>query len=164
METRLYSGWRLISCSERDFHGNAMQPLTSFLLCLLLIATAPAHAEPVVVVSARSGIERLSRDEVVNIFLGRYRGLSNGTQAIPIDQPEGGSLRAEFYRRLVNKELNEINAYWSRLIFSGKTSPPRQAADAAEVYALLARNPGGIAYIERAQVDHRFRIVLELPR
>ena len=141
-----------------------MRPLKSFLLCLLLIAAAAARAEPVVVVSVRSGIERLSRDEVINIFLGRYRGLPNGLQAIPIDQPESSSLRAEFYRRLVNKELNEINAYWSRLIFSGKTSPPRQTADVAEVYALLAGNAGGIAYIERALVDHRFRIVLDLPR
>ncbi len=121
-------------------------------------------ADPVVVVNARSGIERLSRDEVTNIFLGRYRKLPNGGTALPIDQPENSGMRADFYRKLVNKDLNEINAYWSRLIFSGKTAPPRQTEQGAEVLAWLAANPGGIAYIEREQVDRRFRIVLEFAR
>jgi hypothetical protein len=130
----------------------------------LLIAAASASAEPVVVVNARSGVERLSHDEVINIFLGRYRSLPTGTTAIPVDQPEGSALRAEFYRKLVNKELNEINAYWSRLVFSGKTSPPKQAGNASEVISLMMGNLGGVAYIERSLVDSRFRVVLEFPR
>jgi hypothetical protein len=60
--------------------------------------------------------------------------------------------------------LNEINAYWARLIFSGRTSPPIQAVDAAEVIQLLKANSGGITYVERNQVDKRLRIVLEFPK
>ncbi len=137
-----------------------LPPLFFALMCL----GAAASADPVVVVNARSGISQLSQDEVINIFLGRYRRLPNGITAVTVDQPESSSLRREFYRRLVNKDLHEINAYWSRLIFSGKTSPPTQAADATEVITLLTGNPGGIAYLERNQVDSRFRIVLELLR
>lgn len=121
-----------------------------------------AIADPVVVVNANSNIERLSRDEIINIFLGRYRKLPSGDLALPIDQPENSALRAEFYRKLVNKDLNEINAYWSRLIFSGKTSPPRKTETATEVQTWLSANPGAVAYIERTQVDRRHRIVLEL--
>lgn len=140
-----------------------MRPLPTTLFIALLSIGVHVAAEPVVVVNARSGIPRLSKEEVINIFLGRYRGLPTGGVAVPIDQPENSSLRAEFYRKLVNKELNEINAYWSRLIFSGKTSPPNQAVSEAEVKQLLSARSGGIAYIERSQVDSRFRVVLELP-
>jgi len=132
------------------------------LLLALLSYAAPAVAEPVVVVNARSNVTQLSQDEVINIFLGRYRRFPGGVAATPIDQPEGTPLRAEFYRKLVNKDLDQINAYWSRLIFSGKTPPPRSAENAAEVLRLLSANPGGIAYIERNLVDSRFRIVMEL--
>jgi ABC-type phosphate transport system substrate-binding protein len=132
------------------------------LLFALLSYAAPAIAEPVVVVNARSSVTQLSQDEVINIFLGRYRRFPGGGAATPIDQPEGNPLRAEFYRKLVNKDLDQINAYWSRLIFSGKTPPPRSAENAAEVLRLLSANPGGIAYIERNQLDSRFRIVMEL--
>jgi hypothetical protein len=136
------------------------------LTCWLILAGLAfgASAEPVVVVSAASAIGPLSQDQVINIFLGRYRKLPNGDLAVPIDQPETGSLRSEFYRGLVNKDLNEINAYWARLIFSGRTSPPIQAVDAAEVIQLLKANPGGMTYVERNQVDKRLRIVLEFPK
>ncbi len=139
-----------------------MRPIMPFFIALLIFSVT-ASAEPVVVVNARSGVERLSRDEVISIFLGRYRRLPTGVAAIPVDQPESSALRAEFYRKLVGKDLNEINAYWSRLIFSGKTSPPRQTASASEVVSVVSREAGGIAYIERGLVDSRFRIVLEFP-
>ena len=73
-------------------------------------------------------------------------------------------MRADFYRRLVNKDLNEINAYWSRLIFSGRTSPPLQASSSADVIVWLLGQPGGVAYVDRTQVDKRLRIVMEFAR
>lgn len=136
---------------------------TLLILLWLLGLGASVNAEPVVVVNAASAVKQLSQDEVINIFLGRYRRLPTGESAIPIDQPEGSPLRAEFYRKLVNKDLNEINAYWSRLIFSGRTSPPLQAANLANVVTLLTGSASSIAYLDRSQVDKRFRIVLEFP-
>lgn len=138
-------------------------PLLSLFFVLLLLGRG-ACAEPVVVVNAASVVTQLSQDEVINIYLGRYRRLLTGETALPIDQPESSALRAEFYRKLVNKDLNEINAYWARLIFSGRTSPPAQAASATEVVTLLTANLSSVAYLERSQVDKRFRIVLEFPR
>ena len=135
----------------------------SLLIVLLSLLTGGTALADVVVVVARAqnGFERLSVDDVTDIFLGRYRKFASGASAVPIDQPAGSSLRAEFYRRLVNKEIPEINAYWARLYFSGKTSPPVQTSSPAEVLSLLVSTPGTIAYIERKQVDARFRIVLE---
>jgi hypothetical protein len=136
----------------------------TLLLCALLGIAIPAFGEPVVVVNAASGIVQLERDDVVNIFLGRYRRLTTGAIAQPIDQPERSPLRADFYRRLVNKSVNQIDAYWSRLVFSGKTAPPLQTISSQEVAKLLADNPDAISYMERGQIDKRFRIVLEFPR
>lgn len=141
-----------------------MKVLLSTLFLVLSGLGSTARAEPVVVVSAASALRQLSQDEVVNIFLGRYRRLPNGDTALPIDQPESSPVRADFYRRLVNKDLNEINAYWSRLIFSGRTSPPLQASSSADVIVWLLGQPGGVAYVDRTQVDKRLRIVMEFPR
>lgn len=141
-----------------------MKLLTLLLFIVLLLLGRGACAEPVVVVNVASSVNQLSQDEVINIFLGRYRRLPTGETAQPIDQPESSALRAEFYRKLVNKDLNEINAYWSRLIFSGRTSPPVQATSTTEVITLLTASVSSIAYLERSQVDKRFRIVLEFSR
>lgn len=139
---------------------------TRLFLLLLLLANCPlAEAEPVVVVAARQATERLSREEVANIFLGRYRALTAGLTAQPIDQPPASPLRSAFYQQLVNKDAASINAYWSRLHFSGKATPPLQPREESEVIQHLLSVPGAIAYVERKQVDGRMRIVFEfMPR
>jgi ABC-type phosphate transport system substrate-binding protein len=136
-----------------------------FRLTLLLAAVLglgfghPARAELVVVVPARSEVEALSRDQVINIFLGRYRQLPSGITATPIDQPREHADKARFYRLLVNKDLTEIDAYWARLVFSGKTPPPRQANSSKAVTQWLSQDKGAIGYMERAQADARVKVV-----
>jgi ABC-type phosphate transport system substrate-binding protein len=139
-----------------------LRALGRLLLVGLLVVCGAARAELVVVMRGDAGgNERLSQNDVVDIFLGRYRQLPSGAHAVPIDQPSNSALRAEFYRRLVNKELAEINSYWARLYFSGKTAPPVAAASNADVLALLLSTPGAIAYLERRQLDARVRVVFE---
>ena len=130
------------------------------ILVLLLHLSSPAEAgELVVVVNAASGAGQLSRDQVINIFLGRFRQFPSGLTAEPIDQPEDGPLRAQFYRLLVDKQMTEINAYWARLIFSGRTSPPLKAKSSDEVLRLLSSRRGGIAYMNKSEVNHLLTIV-----
>ncbi len=141
-----------------------MRWFARFLLLLIpmLLGSGLARAEVVVVVDSKAGIERLTRDEVVNIFLGRYRKLPSGVAAVPADHSAMGDLRAAFYRKLVDKDVSEINAYWARLYFSGKTAPPVQLASASEILSHVLGTPGGIGYLERSQIDSRVKVVLVL--
>ena len=128
-----------------------MRTLKLRLLVFLAIAMPVlAHAESiVVVVNPGSGVDTLSRNEVINIFLGSFRQLPSGIAALPIDLPPGHPARAEFYRLLVGKNPAEINTYWARLIFSGKTRPPIQAQRfdvVADFFGLLDLNGEHDAY------------------
>jgi hypothetical protein len=138
-----------------------LRTLALVLLTLLPMLTAAAEVI-VVVVNQAAGIETLSRNDVINIFMGRFRQLPSGATAQPIDMPVS-PVRAQFYRALVNKEPAEINAYWARLVFAGRTSPPIQAETAEDILKVLRANPGGIAYLERSRVTSREKIVFELP-
>lgn len=132
-------------------------------LILLLGAHAlPVAADWVLVANPKAGIERLSQDEVTNIYLGRYRRLASGVTAEPIDQAPDSTLRARFYRHLVGKSLAEINAYWARLVFSGKTQPPRVVGNSEEALQLVAHNVAALAYVERGKADSRVRVVFEM--
>ena len=135
------------------------------LLLLTLLLAAPvlstAAADWVLIAHPKANIGRLSRDEVTNIYLGRYRRLASGVTAEPIDQPVDSVLRVSFYRQLVDKNQAEINAYWARLVFSGKTRPPRVAASNEEALQLVSLHPGALAYVEKAKVDSRVIIVYE---
>jgi hypothetical protein len=130
-------------------------------LCLMLISPLAA-ADLVVIAHPQGGIEQLSQTDVLNIYLGRYRRLASGLTAEPIDLPGDAELKRQFYRKLVGKNLAEINAYWARLVFSGNTKPPRTVASAEEAMQRVARYPGALAYVDRKMVDKRVVIVFEL--
>ena len=137
-----------------------MKKIALILLAIALSPGNPAWAGSlVVVVNAAESVEHLSRDDVINIFLGRYRKWPNGTTARPIDlEPE----KARFYSLLVGKSLPEMNAYWARLIFSGTTAPPLTVENPEELLKIIRSNSGAIGYIDRDRVDSHSKIVFQL--
>ncbi len=134
------------------------------LVYVLLLGVGPARADDslVVVMGSTSGIDSLTREEVINIFLGRFRQLPNGQAALPVDQPSDPALLADFYQRLVNKKPAEIRAYWSRLVFSGKTAPPRQAKSQQDMLQWLSSNPGAVGYMRSDERPPQLKVVLTL--
>lgn len=136
--------------------------LGTILLALLTMAPAALARGLVVIVNPASGVDKLSLDDAVNIFMGRYRKLPSGIIAFPIDIGSQTAERKEFYSLLVNKDPAEIDAYWARLVFSGQTSPPMQVPDDKTAVQLVAGNRSAIAYVAREQVDSRVKVVLEL--
>src|SRR5574343_144122 len=112
---------------------------------LLMQPVADARAELVVVVNARLGVAAMTRNEGVNIFFGRNRQFFNGVEAHPAD-------------------MSEVNAYWSRQVFSGRMQPPPKAASAEDVLKWVVSHPGGIGFVELSKADARVRVVYELGR
>lgn len=136
-------------------------PLWFVLLALPLIPAARAQ-ELVVIVNPAIGVQHLSRREVLDIFLGRYRTFPSGSTALPIDLDINSVERKQFYVLLAHKDASDMGSYWARLTFSGKISPPFAVSDARMAIDIVANNPNAIAYVDRAAVDDRVRIALEI--
>ena len=132
---------------------------------LLLIALAcsltarAAMADVVAVVSARSSVTTLSRNQLLDIFLGRANRYPDGTPALPLDQAEGSTLRDEFYTKVAGQSSAQIKAYWSKIIFTGRGQPPPTVANDMEVKKRIRDNPAALGYIDRAMVDDSVRVV-----
>ncbi|MEO8755571.1 MAG: hypothetical protein ABI624_23145 [Casimicrobiaceae bacterium] len=129
------------------------------LAWLLATGCSCMAADLVVITNIGSGVEKLTHDEAVNIFMGRFRKLPSGMAALPVDD---GVEKAAFYRALLGKELPEIQSYWARLVFSGQGSPPRQMENSAEVIEIVANNRGAIGYVDRKKVTPQVKVVLDL--
>lgn len=134
--------------------------LTLLLLLACALAGAAAHAADrlVVITHPASQVESMSRAQLVNVFMGRYKKLPSGVRAVVLDNV---ARKEQFYARLLNKTLAEINAYWARLTFSGQTDPPR-LLDEAQVIEIVASTPGAVGYVDKQLVDDRVRVVHEL--
>lgn len=139
----------------------ARYALLALLLPPLWLPHAARAQDMVVVVNAGSHIRSLTRDQIIDIFMGRFRQLPSGATALPIDVADP-SVRQAFYQRLVHKNLAEIGSYWARLVFSGEASPPFQAPNTRTALQLVATNPDAISYCYRSAVAGRVRVVLDL--
>ena len=141
---------------------NPIRIALNLLRLMVLLLPLSASAQLAVVVNPQSGVEHFTKSQVVNIFLGHHRELPSGIAALPVDLPASAPEKAQFYRLLVNKDLDQLAAYWSRLVFAGSTAPPYQAASVQDAIQFVAENRGAVGYVDRRYVDARVRVVLIL--
>lgn len=122
---------------------------------LLAAAACTAWAGELVVIVHPSAAP-LNKEQVADVFLGR------APRAIPVDQPHNAPIRAEFYRRATERDLAQVKAVWSRVIFTGKGRAPKEYADSAAVKKVVAENPRAVGYIEKSAVDASVKVAFEL--
>lgn len=140
-------------------------PLLAGLALLPVVAPLPAEARDsaadtvVVVVSARSDVTQISRLHLADLYLGRSTRFPNGAPATPIDQKPGSADREAFLSAYLGRSEAQMKSHWSRLVFTGRGRPPREAASGQAVRDLVARDPGAIGYLDVRLVDSSLRAV-----
>jgi ABC-type phosphate transport system substrate-binding protein len=139
---------------------------TSFLrfavaaLCAATLGQASAAGELVVIVSARSPVSALRPEQVADIFLGQIASFPGGMEAVAIDQGIGSPERDEFYSKVASKTRPLVKAYWTKMIFTGRGQPPKEAGNAQAVRKMVADNPSLIGYIDKSALDSSVKTVL----
>ena len=131
-------------------------------LALSVGAGANASAELVVIVSARNPAPALNNDQIAAIFLGQSGRFPDGAEAVALDPRLGSQERNQVYQQVAGKSPALLKAHWSKMVFTGRGQPPREAPDNAAVKRMVADNPGMIGYIERSALDASVRPVLVL--
>lgn len=134
---------------------------TLFGLTLSLAMAGAGNANVVVVVSAKSAVSTLSKEQVTDIFLGKTTRFPDGAPAVPIDQLEGSAARDEFYATFAGKSPAQLKAHWTKIIFTGRGQPPKSVLNSVEARKLIAANPQAISYIERSAVDGSVKVLVQ---
>ena len=116
----------------------------------------------VVVVSANNGNSELDEKQIYNIYMGKSKSFPDGEKALPVDQKKGSNNRDTFREDILQKSSSQLNTYWSRLIFTGKGTPPQESGDSAAVKELISDNPNLIGYIDSSDVDGSVKVLYEL--
>ncbi len=135
--------------------------LSFFLILAMSAIAAYAHAEVVVIVSAKSRVTSITAEQTAKIFLGKTSSFPDDGDAVPIDQSEGSAIRDEFYSKVVHKNSSQLSAYWAKVIFAGDGRPPEKLESNVAVRKAVAKNPNVIGYIDKGAVDKSVRVILE---
>lgn len=126
----------------------------------LIAASFASTAQVAVVVGAKSPAAALTADQAAGLFLGKTDQLPGVGTALLLDLPESSATRETFYTKVAGKTGAQVKAAWSRLVFSGKATPPKELASSAEVKKMVAANPNAVGYIEKSAVDGSVKVLL----
>lgn len=125
--------------------------------CMLLTSSV-SFASPVVIGNL-AGADSLSSSDAKKLFLGKLKKLPNGASPVVIEYTDGTPIRAEFHDAVTNKSESQLQAYWSKLIFTGKGTPPKAVGSAAEVIAEVSSNPAAVGYIDSSEVTGDVKVI-----
>ncbi|MHA4869751.1 type 2 periplasmic-binding domain-containing protein [Duganella sp. PWIR1] len=132
--------------------------MSTLLLAAFAVAALPASAaEIVVIVSQKNPATRMFSEQASQFFLGKSNLFT------PVDQADGSAIRNEFYHKVADKDAAQVKALWSKLVFTGKATPPKEYASSAEVKKAVAADPKAIGYIDKSAVDDTVKVILTLP-
>jgi ABC-type phosphate transport system substrate-binding protein len=130
-----------------------MNKMIAMLLAASFSVALPAMAEVVVVVNPKAAEASMTKEQVAQFFLGKSSSMT------PVDQADSAPIRAEFYKKVADKDAAQAKALWSKLVFTGKATMPKEVADSAAVKAAVAANPKAIGYIDKSAADSSVKVV-----
>jgi ABC-type phosphate transport system substrate-binding protein len=125
-------------------------------LMLAAVAVEKAHADIAVIVSSKSSTASMTGDEISQIYLGKSTAMK------PIDNAEKSPVRSQFYSKVAGKDESQVKAIWSKLVFTGKATPPKELSSDGEVVKAVAADPNAIGYVDKSAVDSSVKVVLEV--
>jgi ABC-type phosphate transport system substrate-binding protein len=137
-------------------------PIALLLLPLALHCNGLASAQTAiaVVVSEKSELTSLSREDLAALYLGNL-GAKTGTRELkPIDL-EDSETRDKFYQILLGRSRNQMHAYWSRLVFTNRARPPKEYKE-DEIVNTLISNSSTIGYLPQSQIKPGMRVLLTI--
>jgi ABC-type phosphate transport system substrate-binding protein len=134
----------------------------------VLLGTSGARPVPrmgaadtvVVIVSAASFVTQISQRHLADLYLGRTTRFENGSPAVPIDHRSGSTERAAFSEVYLDRSETQMKAHWSKIIFTGRGRPPREASSGEAVRELVASDPRAIGYLDPRLVNSTVRIII----
>lgn len=123
---------------------------------LLASLSEPVDEQLVVIAHRDAKIEVLTKIELIDIYMGRL-----GNKVKALDLENGNELKQEFYRLLINRSEAQVQAYWSKLLFSARAVPPKQMADGQAIIEAVENNQAAIGYIQRKFITNNVRVVYD---
>ncbi len=134
--------------------------LSGFLAGLLVSFQVVAGV--VVIVNPGANITEITPKQAKSLFLGKAKKLPDGEKAKVVDQSKSSASREVFLKKVLKKSEKKLKAYWSKQVFSGKASPPKQLDDDAAVKSYVSSTAGAIGYIDSASLDDSVKPVLTI--
>ena len=133
--------------------------MKNILLKTLLLSCFFSVFADVAVIVHPSNSNTIDESFIKKAFTGKVKSFDNGESVIAINQESDTKSVEEFNEKLLNKSASQLKAYWSKQIFTGKGTPPKEVSNDNEVIKLVSTNPNLIGYIDASTVNDSVKVV-----
>lgn len=133
-----------------------------FSALLILLFSVATYSEVVVIVHP-SNNNSFAKDEIEALFMVKKSSFADGANASAYYLSADDPVRHQFDEKILGKSSSQLKAYWSKLVFTGKGTPPPELGNSAEAIAKVAGDTSAIAYVDKAAVKDNVKVVFTLP-
>lgn len=134
--------------------------MKKLLIISSLLFSQLAFAEVAVIVHP-SNNNQLDEATISKIFLGREKSFADGQSVVPLALADAAPASTAFNDAVLKKSASQLKAYWSKLVFTGKGTPPKEISSDEEMLKLVATNPSVIGYVDASKVDASVKVALK---
>jgi len=128
------------------------------LAMTLFLFSATTLAEVAVIVHPSNG-NAIDAALIKKIFTGKSKSFTDGSKVGPVSQSASSDVTAEFNKKALKKSSSQLKAYWSKLVFTGKGTPPKELGNDAAVLKHVASTPNAIGFITAGSEDSSVKVV-----
>ena len=131
----------------------------AMLILTLLSASVLAQEPLAVVVNKANPVSKLSRSELIDLFMGKYVAFPDDSKAIPVELKGEHKIKVDFYKNLVGMPLSRVNAYWARLRFTGRKRAAVFQPNENDLIAFIIANKQAIGYVPQSLITTDLKVV-----
>lgn len=125
----------------------------------LTTMTGKALADIAIIVHPELPLTTIDTKAATEIFMKKSSEV-NGVALVPLDLHRDDPVRKEFYQRVANRTPDYMLTYWTRLIFTGRGSPPDYVTNADEMLFAISRQKNAIGYIDAKHINNKVKSLL----
>jgi len=101
----------------------------------------------------------LDKKAISKLYLGKSKKFDNGRTALLLNAAKGSPVRDEFNKKVIGRSSSQMNAHWSKLVFTGKGTPPKEIDSSSEIVSTVAENKDTIGYVESSAVTDAVKVI-----
>ena len=124
----------------------------------LLVCSMHVLAEISVIVHPNNA-SNLNQKTISKLYLGKSSSFPGGGKAVPMNILEGHDLTNEFNKKVLGKSDAQLKSYWSKLVFTGKGTPPKEVSSEADMIQFVSENQGAIGYVSSSAVTPNVKVI-----
>lgn len=136
--------------------------MKKYIPLILSLFCFQSLAEGISVITHPSANFNIQKEDIVKLFTGRSQTFPDGRNAVPINFTESKPIRLAFDDKVIGRSSSQLKAYWSKLMFTGKGTPPKEVESVDEMIQLISKNPNIIGYISSGDVTDDVKVVFSI--